>query len=169
MQDTIPYISIVIPVYNRAELLRRCLTSLLMQTYPPNRFEIIIVDDGSTEDVAGAARAAIGAWAGGFSVLRKANGGPASARNAGIRAAKGEIIAFTDSDCEADPNWLSALVEVIQNESASGSRRPNREYFAAGLDCQISDLCQLLPASGTARKGRLLDYRQRCLSPVGTA
>ncbi|MGO8949652.1 MAG: glycosyltransferase [Ktedonobacterales bacterium] len=120
MQDTTPYASVVVPAYNRLELLRRCVTSLVAQTYPSNCFEIIVVDDGSTEDMASAAREAVEGWTGEFSFLRKANGGPASARNAGIRAAKGDIIACIDSDCEADPDWLSALVAVLEQEGASG-------------------------------------------------
>jgi O-antigen biosynthesis protein len=78
------------------------------------------VDDGSTEDVSTAAREAVEGWKGRFTFLRKANGGPASARNAGIRAAKGDIIAFTDSDCEADEDWLSGLIEVLAKDGTSG-------------------------------------------------
>jgi glycosyltransferase involved in cell wall biosynthesis len=120
MQRLSAYASIVVPVYNRAELLRRCLTSLVAQTYPCTCFEIIVVDDGSTEDIATAAQEATEGWQGRFGLLRKANGGPASARNAGIRAAKGDIIAFTDSDCVADQDWLAGLIEELAKDGASG-------------------------------------------------
>ena len=124
MQDTALYASVVVPVYNRVELLRRCLASLVSQTYPSSSFEIIVVDDGSTEDVATVAREAIGDWTGYFTVLHKINGGPASARNTGIRAAKGDIIAFTDSDCEADPDWLDEVVGMLQKDGADGVGGP---------------------------------------------
>jgi glycosyltransferase involved in cell wall biosynthesis len=128
----LPYVSVVIPVYNRIELLRRCLTSLFLQTYPADRFEIIVVDDGSTEDVAGVIGQMEAGWDGRISCVRKANGGPASARNAGIHAAKGDVIAFTDSDCEAEPSWLELVVGTLEHEKASGVGGPISNVMPPG-------------------------------------
>jgi O-antigen biosynthesis protein len=127
-----PHISVVIPVYNRVGLLVRCLTSIVSQTYAPHSFEIILVDDGSTEDVAHAAEEAVQGWSGHFRYLRKPNGGPASARNAGIYAAQGDIIVFTDADCEAEPGWLELVVGTLEREDASGVGGPISNVMPPG-------------------------------------
>jgi glycosyltransferase involved in cell wall biosynthesis len=93
-----PQISVIIPAFNRAHLIGETLRSLLMQTKPAD--EIIVVDDGSTDDTA--------AVAAGFGppvkVIRQANAGPAAARNTGFRASCGEFIHFFDSDDLAAQN-----------------------------------------------------------------
>jgi GT2 family glycosyltransferase len=115
----LPLVSVVVPCYNRANFLPRCLGSLFAQTYPRERFEIVLVDDGSTDGTAETARALGAAWAGGLRVVEQSNGGPARARNAGIRAAGGEIVAFTDSDCVAAPEWLEQLVRTLAADPAA--------------------------------------------------
>jgi glycosyltransferase involved in cell wall biosynthesis len=119
-----PFVSVVIPAYNRASFVRECLAPLLAQTYPRDRYEIILVDDGSTDGLADTAREFVGAWPGQFSVLQKPNGGPASARNAGIRASRADIVAFTDSDCVAAPDWLEHLVRALMASDAAGVGGP---------------------------------------------
>jgi GT2 family glycosyltransferase len=107
-------VSIVIPTRDRADDLRDCLTALAGQTYPLGRVEILIGDDGSTADLT--ETIAIGR-ALGLRVrhLRQAPGGPAKARNLGIRAARGPIVAMTDSDTRPDPAWLAELVAALRN------------------------------------------------------
>jgi glycosyltransferase involved in cell wall biosynthesis len=92
-------ISVIIPAYNSAAYIEAALQSALEQTYPPS--EIIVIDDGSADDTA--------AKAGSYPVrvLRQRNGGPAAARNAGIREATGEWIAFLD----ADDSWIPEKLE----------------------------------------------------------
>jgi len=98
------YFSVVIPLYNKGPHIERCISSVLNQTYKD--FELVVVDDGSTDD--------------GLSRLekysdpriclyRKRNGGAASARNHGIRKAKGEYIAFLDADDEWDEKHLETI------------------------------------------------------------
>ncbi|HEX6818371.1 MAG TPA: glycosyltransferase, partial [Ktedonobacterales bacterium] len=111
--STLPLVSVVVPAYNSAGFVSYCLRSLFAQSYPAERYEIILVDDGSTDDTAERARQLGEQWAGSLRVITKANGGPASARNAGIRAATGDVVAFTDSDCIADPDWLVQLVAAL--------------------------------------------------------
>jgi mycofactocin system glycosyltransferase len=105
----LPKVSVVIPVKDRPDDLRNCLTSLAALDYPGEKLEIIVVDDGSTDhtpEVAvefGATLVASGAI----------GGGPAVARNKGAAVASGEILAFIDSDCTASPLWLRELLPAF--------------------------------------------------------
>ena len=100
--------SVVIPVRNRPEEIRRCLAGLRAMDAPVDEYEIIVVDNGSTDETARAAAEA------GARVLSEPAPNRCRARNLGAREAKGEWIAFLDSDCVPDPNWLSSLERVIQ-------------------------------------------------------
>lgn len=134
------FISVVIPVYNRARLLELVLHPLFEQTYPRNRYEIIVVDDGSTDDSASQAETLGRSWGGNFMVLRQHNQGPGAARNTGIKAASGDLVACIDSDCEAEPQWLDILAAEINKTQADAiggpiivGNRQNRvcRYYAA--------------------------------------
>ena len=109
-----PLVSVVVPVYNAAGSLPHCLGALLAQTYPSERYEIIIVDDGSTDASAVVAHSCLDNWEGVTQVIQKPNAGPASARNRGIEAASGDIVAFIDSDCVAEREWLMRLTDVFR-------------------------------------------------------
>ena len=103
-------ISIVIPTYNRKESLRKCLRSLIGQDFPADRFELIVVDDGSDCAV----ESLVADLRGGFSNLvyvQQENKGPACARNAGVRLAGGDLVAFVDDDCIANGEWVRLMVE----------------------------------------------------------
>lgn len=119
-----PHVSIVVPVYNRADLLARCLATLCQQSYPQACYEIVVVDDGSTDDSAMVAQAIGETWPGALTVIRQANGGPSSARNAGIYASQSQLVAFTDSDCVAASDWLVALVRTLTTTQADGVGGP---------------------------------------------
>ncbi len=106
-------VSVVIPVYNGADTLGACLQSLASQTIGSAQYEVIVVDDGSTDASAAIARNA------GVRVISQRNGGAPAARNAGIAAANGEWIAFTDSDCVCSRNWLASLVAAAEREAGS--------------------------------------------------
>ena len=112
--------TVVIPVYNRPVYLEQCLLSVMRQTYAHQSYAIFVVDDGSTDNTATVARRILQSFDGEWRVLRKANGGPASARNAGIREATSDVVAFLDSDCVADANWLGALVAPFADDSVAG-------------------------------------------------
>jgi glycosyltransferase involved in cell wall biosynthesis len=102
-----PFISIIIPTYNRPEPLKTCLDSLTNLNYERDRFEVIVVDDGSKEpldNLVNTYRNQLN-----LTLIRQANAGPATARNTGANAATGQYLAFTDDDCTPDKNWLSAL------------------------------------------------------------
>lgn len=108
---TFPYFSIIIPTYNRPDSLMTCLRALTQLNYPPDRFEIIIVDDGSRFPVSlpeAQLQESIM-----IMILQQCNGGPASARNAGAQKARGDIFAFTDDDCVPDAHWLREFANAF--------------------------------------------------------
>jgi GT2 family glycosyltransferase len=108
-----PLVSVVVPTYSRPDLLRACIEAVLGQrcSFP---FEVIVVDDGG----APAASQSLGELAGDarVTVVRVANGGPARARNEGIRRARGSFVAFVDDDCAPTPGWLAAAVEAFADD-----------------------------------------------------
>jgi glycosyltransferase involved in cell wall biosynthesis len=101
------FFSIVIPTYNRPERLQTCLKSLTGLNYPRDRFEVVVIDDGSAEPL----DAVVAPFKEVLNLqfLRQTNAGPASARNLGAANAKGEFLVFTDDDCQPAPNWLQAM------------------------------------------------------------
>ena len=109
-----PWVSVVIPAYNAVATLGRCLAALSAQSRSPD--EIIVVDDGSTDDTAELARRY------GVRVVRQANAGPAAARNAGARAAHGDLLLFTDADCAPAPDWVERLVATFSDSTVSGAK-----------------------------------------------
>jgi len=122
---SMPIISVVIPVYNCADTIRICLGSIFAQSYPRNHFDVIVVDDGSTDETVSVAQALAAALKERLTILSQVNAGPAAARNAGIRVAAGTIVAFTDADCVAAPNWLESLVHVFdQHPDVAGVGGP---------------------------------------------
>jgi mycofactocin system glycosyltransferase len=106
----LPRVSVVIPVYNRPAEIEACLASLQTLDYPHDKLEVIVVDDASQDQTAAVVRR----W-GVHLVIQARNRGQSAARNAGVAAAKGEIIAFLDSDCIAQPGWLRELVPYFQD------------------------------------------------------
>jgi glycosyltransferase involved in cell wall biosynthesis len=104
-----PFVSVILPTYNRAASLGRAIESVLAQDPPPD--ELIVVDDGSEEDLS----PVLGRYAGRIVVIRQANAGVASARNAGARVARGRWLAFNDSDDE----WLPGHMAVLYRDLAA--------------------------------------------------
>ena len=102
-------ISVIIPTYNRSDFLKEAIESVLKQTYQP--FELIVVDDGSTDDTA----SVLSCYAGKISALSVHHGGPSAARNHGIQAAHGDYIAFLDSDDLWLPGKLAAQMHFFHN------------------------------------------------------
>jgi GT2 family glycosyltransferase len=120
-----PFISIIIPTYERLERLAVCLKSLCRLEYPRERFEVIVVDDGSRK----APENVIAEFYGYFDVrlLTQTHAGPATARNSGAAQAKGEALAFTDDDCEPAADWLQTLAKrfTATPDCAIGGRALN--------------------------------------------
>jgi glycosyltransferase involved in cell wall biosynthesis len=125
--------SVIIPTYNRASLLRMCLSSLLESSKTTNSYEIIVVDDDSSAHIQGLAREFNGKY-GHVRYLKTPHVGPGRARNAGIEKARGEVIVFLDDDCTVNERWFLALEGIFANpkvEIAGGPlENPNDSYAA---------------------------------------
>jgi glycosyltransferase involved in cell wall biosynthesis len=110
-----PRASVIIPIYNDANRLTRCLAALEAQTYPRTDFEIIAVDNGSTDNLA-----EVAAQFPQVRFLSEPTPGSYAARNRGLAAAAGEFIAFTDADCVPDPQWLANGVDALRRDERCG-------------------------------------------------
>jgi GT2 family glycosyltransferase len=115
MRRKTPFFSIIVPTYNRPAQLDLCLTSLSRLEYEPDRFEVIVVDDGSKMSL----DATIARFNGKLDVtlLTQQNSGPAIARNSGAARAKGQFLSFTDDDCAPASSWLRSLATRFARES----------------------------------------------------
>lgn len=124
-----PRVSIVLPTCDRREQTRQCVESLLEQDF--GDFEIVFVDDGSADGTAEAIEALASTRPDRtIRILRnERNMGANASRNRGVQASRGSLVAFLDSDCVADPRWLSRLVEVFEDRSIGA---------ASGL---VEDVC----------------------------
>jgi glycosyltransferase involved in cell wall biosynthesis len=122
----VPDVSVVIPARDAAATLPRTLEALARQTLPRERFEVIVADDGSADATA--------AIAGASPVVDRVVGvdgppgaGPGAARNAGARAVRAPVLAFTDADCLPTPGWLAqALAAAGSNDLVQGRVEPER-------------------------------------------
>jgi len=113
-----PRVSVVVCAYNAERTMFDCLASLELLNYPD--YEVIVVNDGSKDRTLAISE--------GFSycrIISQENKGLSFARNVGARAATGEIVAYTDSDCVADPDWLNYLVATMETKGVSGCGGPN--------------------------------------------
>ncbi|MGV8073663.1 MAG: glycosyltransferase [Syntrophobacteraceae bacterium] len=112
-----PSISVVVCTYNGKRTIRDCLAGLRKLEYP--NFEVVIVNDGSTDGTDAVIREY------GFRVITTENRGLSSARNTGMRAAKGEIVAYIDDDARPDPHWLTYLAATFLKTNHVGVGGPN--------------------------------------------
>lgn len=108
--------SVVIPAWNAEETLGTTLAALTRQTLPASAFEVIVADDGSTDDTARTAKRF------GVRLIQQENAGPAAARNAGAAVARGEILVFTDADCEPAEDWLERMTAPFADPEVSGAQ-----------------------------------------------
>ncbi|HUF48541.1 MAG TPA: glycosyltransferase family A protein [Vicinamibacterales bacterium] len=117
--DPTPAVSVVVPTYNRDCALAGCLDALARQSVDPRRFEVVVIDDGSTDGTTDVCRQQAPRFAR-FTTHRQANRGPAAARNAGIRMARAPLVAFTDDDCVPPPDWLHRILDRFASEPDLG-------------------------------------------------
>ena len=143
-----PGVSIVIPTYNRAKQLERCLASLLNLDYPPECMEIIVVDDASSDATStileyfsqecAAKEITL------HTVRHTRRKGVALARNSGTERANKDVLAFIDSDCVATPGWLKELIPLFEDPAigaAGGMIRAHERRSAIG---KYEDVCSSL-------------------------
>ncbi len=120
--------SIIVPAYNAEKTIDRCISALLDQTIPPEDYEVIVVDDGSTDNTAEIIK--------NYPVryYYQKNSGPAAARNKGVYKSKSEIILFTDADCVPSENWIKEMVKPLKStETAAvkGAYKTNQKEIVA--------------------------------------
>jgi GT2 family glycosyltransferase len=109
-----PFVSIVVPAFNAESHIKDCLISLLNMDYPPERREVLVVDNDSTDRTADIIKNLPVCY------LLEARRGVSSVRNKGIKASRGEILAFTDADCVASRGWLRELVRAFDEPGVGG-------------------------------------------------
>jgi len=144
-------VSAVIPTFNRARDVCIAIRTALEQTYPAESIEVIVVDDGSTDDTAEVLRREFGDR---IRYLPKANGGVSSARNHGLAAARGEYLALLDSDDEWLPDHVAAQVEYLE-------RRPDFGMVltdVALMDAQRQDFAVFRRRKCLPEDGRVLRW-----------
>jgi glycosyltransferase involved in cell wall biosynthesis len=139
---SLPFVSVVIPVLNDPVRLRRCLQALHEQTYPQACYEVIVVDNGPDEAV----QETIAAFPGVRGVVETRRGLHA-ARNAGIAAAQGELLGFTDADCLPASDWVEKGAGALAGDQRVGlvggriqvfARDPARMTLAEVYDCAMA-------------------------------
>lgn len=156
-------ISIIIPTYNRASSLKECLACLKRQTLEKSRYEIIVVDDGSSKNMEYLADEVLENSGVKYIFIRQHNSGPAEARNKGIRASRGEIVLFIGDDIMASKNFLSEHYDFhLKNPSDNMAMLG---YTTWSKDIKITDFMVWLEKSGTQfgydyiKPGQAVDYR----------
>ncbi|KAE8764886.1 glycosyltransferase [Georgenia thermotolerans] len=145
--EGLPYVSVVVPVHNDTARLRLCLQALAAQDYPADRFEVWVVDNNSDDDP----RPALPEDER-FQLLRERRRGSYAARNRALPHARGEVFAFTDSDCLPHPDWLSSGVRALLREP-----RPD----AVGGAIRIFFDHGTVPTSGPEHFEAINEFRQR--------
>lgn len=161
-----PRISVVVCSYNGARTIRDCCEGLVQLVYP--NYEVIVVSDGSTDATAEIADEYP------FTVIRTPNRGLSSARNTGMEAATGEIVAYIDDDAWPDPHWLTYLAVTFMRSDVAGVGGPNLAPAGDGL---IADCVANAPGgpvhvllSDTEAEhipGCNMAFRRTCLKAIG--
>ncbi len=155
-----PFVSVIIPVRNRPEEITVCLESLSRLDYPQEKTEIIVVDDASDDNTADAVSS--------FPVQLvslRGQGGASYCRNLGAEKARGEILAFLDSDCMAGPLWLRELVPAFIDSSTGAVGGMVDSYFnERGLDLyeKVRSSLNMGPWPRSSRDGNVFFYLPSC-------
>lgn|GEM_PF-3297442 len=168
---TLPFVSVIVPVYNGEQTVAQCVESLLAQDYPKDRLEIIFVDNKSKDRTLQILQPY--AESGKILLLRETNVLNAyGARNAGVRVSKGDILAFTDADCEANPGWLRELVAGFHDPAIGCTAgeilpaKPNNvieKYWDAEFLSQKRDVGKEIPGV----RGGSCAFRKEIFDQVG--
>jgi glycosyltransferase involved in cell wall biosynthesis len=147
-----PLISVIVPVYNGESVIERCLTALTHQTLRRDLYEIIVVDDGSTDLTLTNIQKF-----GDIRITSQSNGGPASARNHGVKLSNGQVIVFTDADCVPDRHFLEKICEpLFKDASITGVKgcykTGQKEFVARFVQIEYEEKYDLL------RKSAYIDF-----------
>lgn len=140
--------SVIVPAYQAAGTLPACLAALANQTVAPQSYEVIVVDDGSTDGTAEIAQQA------GVITVTQAHAGAAAARNRGAALARGELLLFTDADCAPVPGWIAAI-------TAPFSARPQKSDSDPGDFVAGAKGAYLTRQQSTVARFTQLEYEDR--------
>lgn len=143
------FVSVVVPAYNEEKNIGSCLESIVSQTYPKNRFEILVIDNNCTDKTAEIAEKY------GAKVIKENRQGLVFARIKGADSAKGEIVAFIDADTKANSDWLKQMVTVYQNDKrvvgVAQILDPYPKNFLVNIFIPFANLCdkalRIMPGS----------------------
>ncbi|RDZ40559.1 glycosyl transferase [Haloferax sp. Atlit-47N] len=113
MTSALPFVSVIIPVYNEAENIQKCLNAVTSQTYPKSKYEVLVVDNGSQDGTKEIARQFSTAYDNLEILIEDEQQGSYAARNTGIEQSSGAILAFLDGDCSPHQQWLERGVSTI--------------------------------------------------------
>ena len=119
-ESNMPYVSIIVCAYNEEKFIESCIDSLINQDYPKSKYELIVVDDGSTDKTPDICGDFIQESSIEMKYVRIKHAGLSIARNVGILFSEGDIISFIDADAIAQKTWLSAIVETFQKDDDIG-------------------------------------------------
>ncbi|MGE5446166.1 MAG: glycosyltransferase [Ignavibacteriales bacterium] len=148
MNNKLPFVSIIIPVLNGERTIRACLSSILHSDYPEEQREIVVIDNGSTDRTAEIVKT--------FPVQYQleARRGVSYARNRGIEASRGGILAFTDSDCVVSRRWLLEVVQGFEDGKNGG------------MEGETVDYPPVTPAEHYMARRRSYSRKARLVSPL---
>lgn len=157
-----PFISIIVPVYNGEKTIEKCLRSIRNQDYPNDKYETIVVDDGSQDRTCAIAKKLADRV-----VKHRINFGLRRARKSGIKTAKGEIIANVDSDVLIKPNTLSKIVDYFckyqKVHALTGllsKDHPNTNFFSQYKNLYMNYIFKKLPEKVTFLYGSMYAFRK---------
>jgi glycosyltransferase involved in cell wall biosynthesis len=149
-----PAVSVIVPVFRGMEHLPGCLDSLAGQSAPAESFEVLVVDNGGNPDIE-----ALLARYPSFGLLQEGIPGSYAARNAGVRAARGAVLAFTDADCRPAPDWLAAgLSRLRRNPDVDLVGGAVRVAGSAGAQPTLAERYEALTAFPQERYVREMDF-----------
>jgi GT2 family glycosyltransferase len=118
MTDTTPLFTIVVPTFGRPRQLAACLHGIAEMTYPRERYEVIVVDDGSRERPSSVVSDFVNRIQ--VRLIAQTHAGPAAARNTGARQARGKYLVFTDDDCTFAPDYLQVVERHVKRSPRAG-------------------------------------------------
>jgi glycosyltransferase involved in cell wall biosynthesis len=131
-------VSVIVPAHNAEGTIDRCLGALVHQTVPRESYEVIVVDDGSSDDTRARVRNHDG-----VRLLTQDHAGPAVARNLGVKHTQGDIVLFTDSDCEPSEDWIEHMVAPFHDGDIAGVKGAyltrQREIMARFVQVEYED------------------------------
>jgi len=151
------HLSVIIPTRNNAGLLDRTLTSLEYQQYPGEQFEIIVIDNGSSDNTPAICKS----WASrlrNFNCVSEPEPGLHRGRNLGMKLAKADILVYTDDDIQAEPSWLQSIAETFKDPEVGLVTGNNYPDYESTPPAWLIDMKQQLPFGWAIPPLSIMDF-----------